>query len=146
MRNYLITPFGNIYLKIDGKSRAFRFFAIPPENPFADVNGICKIEYVVEADGNKHEINLLLDNPDCNAYSETGERFDAVSADISDGRITLAFIEPNNLDFEIEYRKNGITLRSNEKTASQTLKFGACWIDKLPSADDIQTWLGADVK
>jgi hypothetical protein len=26
------------------------------------------------------------------------------------------------------------------------LKFGVCWIDKLPSADDNQTWLGTDVK
>lgn len=140
------SPFGNIFLKIDGKTRSFRFSAILPEKPFADVSGIYKIENDFESDGKEHEIKLLLDNPECNAYSDTGERFDAVSADLGEGRITLAFIEPKDLDFKIEYMKDGIALRSNENTASQTLKFGVCWIDKFPSADDVQTWLGADVK
>ncbi len=140
------TTFDNIYLNIDGKSRTFRFSAILPEQPFADVNGIYKIEYDFEADGKEHEIKLLLDNPECNAYSESGERFDTISADLGDGRITLAFIEPEVFDFKIEFMKNGIILRSDKNTASQTLKFGVCWIDKLLSADDIQTWLGADVK
>lgn len=146
MGNNLITPFGNICLNIDGSTRPFSFSAIIPEKPFAGVNGVFKLEYDYVSDGNNHIIELLLDNPECNALVDSGERLTAVSADIGDGRITLAFIEPDNLDFEIEYRKNGITLRSSEKTASQTLKFGVCWIDKLPSADDVQTWLGADVK
>ncbi len=146
MGNNLITPFGNICLNIDGNTRPFSFSAIIPKKPFADVNGIFKLEYDYVSDGNEHIFELSLDHPECNALEDSGERFAAVTADIGDGRITLAFIETEKLDFEIEYNKNGITLRSNEKTVSQTLKFGVCWIDKLPSADDIQTWLGADVK
>ncbi len=144
--NRVSTSFGELFLTLDGKTQNFRYFAVDPEKPFADVSGVYKIEYDFKADGGKHEIKLLLDNPECNAYSDTGERFDAISANIGDGRITLAFIEPENFDFEIEFMKNGIILRSNENTSSQTLKFGVCWIDKLPSADDIQTWLGADIK
>lgn len=140
------TTFGNICLKIDSKTRTFRFSAILPEKPFADVSGIYKIEYGFQVDGKKHEIELLLDNPECDAGIDTGESFHAVTANLGEGRITLAFIEPESLDFEIEYNKNGITLRADDTTLSQTLKFGVCWIDKLSSADDVQTWLGADVK
>ena len=142
----LATSFGEVSLKLDGKAQSFRFFAVAPEKPFADVSGIYKIEYDYKADGCEHEISFCLDDPECNALPETGEKFDAVSADIGEGRITLAFIEPEVFDFKIEFMKNGILLRPGENTASQTLKFGVCLIESLPSDSDIQTRLGADVK
>lgn len=144
--NQLSTSFGSIKLTLDEKTKSFGFFATAPEKPFAEVNGIYKIEYDYKIDGKEHEIKLLLDNPECNARYDTGERFDAITADIGEGRITIAFIEPETLDLQIEFIENGIILRSSAATESQMLKFGVCWIDKLPSADDNQTWLGADVK
>lgn len=144
--NQLSTSFGSIKLTLDEKAKSFGFFAVSPEKPFAEVNGIYKIEYDYKTDGKEHEIKLLLDNPECNARYDTGERFDAITSDIGEGRITIAFIEPETLDLQIEFIENGIILRSSAATESQTLKFGVCWIDKLPSADDNQTWLGADVK
>ena len=144
--NCVSTTFGGIFLLFDGDIEAFRHLAVEPKEPYAEVSGIHKIEFDYNADGKVHEICICLNTPECDALSDTGERFDAVSADIGEGRITLAFIEPENVDFKIEFMKNGIILRSDKNTASQTLKFGVCWIDKLPSADDIQTWLGADVK
>ena len=140
------TSFGDIFLLLDNKAQYVRSFAITPEKPLADVQGIYKIEYDYKADGKECEICFCLNNPECCAVPDTGERFDAVSADIGEGRITLAFIEPDNVDFKIKFMKNGIILRSDKNTASQTLTFGVCWIDKLPSPDDVQTWLGADVK
>ena len=144
--NCVSTTFGGIFLLFDGDIETFRHLSVEPKEPYAEVSGIHKIEFDYNADGKVHEICICLNNPECDALSDTGERFDAVTADIGEGRITLAFIEPENLDLEIEFAQNGIILHTTERTASQTLTFGVCWIDKLPSPDDVQTWLGADVK
>lgn len=141
----LCTPFGDVVLRKDGKKCSFCYEALVPRAPYENVDGIYKLEYLYESDGKEHTVELILDNSECEGGEDSGEGMTAITADIGGGRITVAYIHKDD-DFCVEIKKDGLKVMLPAVAPSQTLTFGVCFMNKLPSPDSVETWLGADVE
>lgn len=142
--NTVSTPFGNVILLKDGKRRSFRFEALEPTAPYASVDGIYRLCYSYNGNGQKHTFELMLDNSECNGGEDSGEGMTALTADISGGRITLSVINKGN-ELAVDVKNDRLTVTIPASAASQNLTFGVCYMKKLTSPDSVETWLGADV-
>ncbi|MCC8196535.1 MAG: hypothetical protein LIO49_07035 [Ruminococcus sp.] len=149
----LKTPFGVIKLLFDGKEEFFdRQCVDPTEVIYPDVDGVYRIDYDFDADGNKHSLKLILEGISVEGYPESGERLEEISFYVGDGKITLGcyadfFNFNGEFDFDGGLLSNGIEVILLPSTASQTIEFGVCWMThNCTENNETQTWYGADPK
>lgn len=138
------TTFGDVSLVEDGKKCKFHYEMLEPKEPYQDVNGVCRITYCLPPDDAAHTLHLRLNCANCDAGVDGGEGMVAVTADIGSGRITLSYIETEAV-LGAYVLADGLEIRFPQSSLPRTVRFGVCWIDRLPSEFDVQTWLGADV-
>ena len=102
---------------------------------------------------NKHFLKCILEtNFEYESYVETGERLEAISFEINEGKQTIgttyglfmAEVDGNNNDFDVEYLENGIEIVILEKTRNQIFSFGVSFLENVNVENEIQTWFAVD--
>ncbi len=146
----LSTPYGNIKLQLDGKDVSFNYRCIDNGKQFSDADATYRILFDYKSDRKNHILRLILENCSVNGEAETGERLEAASFYVDDGKITLGceasfgdYID-YGYDFDGCLIKNGIEISLMPTTKSQTFKFGICWLQSCTEENEVQTWFGAD--
>ena len=111
----LKTPFGNIRMFLDKKEVEFNFSKIQSSKSFLKTETYSlKYEFKKEKVDkiNKHFLKCILETDfGCESYVESGERLEAISFEIKNGKLTIgttsglsmAESDGNNNDFDIEY-------------------------------------------
>ena len=149
----LKTPFGNIRMFLDKKEVEFNFFKIQNSKSFLKTETyLLKYEFKKEKVDkiNKHFLKCILETDfEYESYVESGERLEAISFEINNGKLTIgttsglsmAESDGNNNDFDIEYLENGIEIVIFKETASQEFYFGISFLENMNLENEIQTWL-----
>jgi len=149
-------PFGNIRMFLDKKEVEFNFFKIQNSKSFLKTETYSlKYEFKKEKVDkiNKHFLKCILETDfECESYVESGERLEAISFDINNGKLTIgttsglsmAESDGNNNDFDIEYLKNGIKITIFEKTRHQIFSFGVSFLENINLENEVQAWLAVD--
>ena len=149
----LKTPFGNIRMFMDKKEVEFNFSKIQNSKSFLKTETYSlKYEFKKEKVDkiNKHFLKCILETDfEYESYIESGERLEAISFDINNGKLTIgttsglsmAESDGNNNDFDIEYLENGIEIVIFKETASQEFCFGISFLGNMNLKNEIQTWL-----
>ena len=152
----LKTPFGNIRIFLDKKEVEFNFSKIQNSKSFLKTETYSlKYEFKKEKVDkiNKHFLKCILEtNFEYESYVETGERLEAISFEINEGKQTIgttyglfmAEVDGNNNDFDVEYLENGIEIVIFEKTRNQIFSFGVSFLENVNVENEVQTWLAAD--
>ena len=149
----LKTPFGNIRMFLDKKEVEFNFSKIQNSKSFLKTETYSlKYEFKKEKVDkiNKHFLKCILEtNFEYESYVETGERLEAISFEINEGKLTIGTVsglsmvevDGNNNDFDVKYLKNGIEIVIFKETASQEFYFGISFLGNMNLENEIQTWL-----
>lgn len=149
----LKTPFGNIRMFLDKKEIEFDFFKIQNSKSFLKTETyLLKYEFKKEKVDkiNKHFLKCILETDfEYESYVESGERLEAISFEINNGKLTIATTsglsmaesDGNNNDFDIKYLENGIEIVIFKETASQEFCFGISFLGNMNLKNEIQTWL-----
>ena len=149
----LKTPFGNIRMFMDKKEVEFNFSKIQNSKSFLKTETyLLKYEFKKEKVDkiNKHFLKCILETDfEYESYVESGERLEAISFEINNGKLTIgttsglsmAESDGNNNDFDIEYLENGIEIVIFNETASQEFCFGISFLGNMNLENEIQTWL-----
>ena len=152
----LKTPFGNIRIFLDKKEVEFNFSKIQNSKSFLKTETyLLKYEFKKEKVDkiNKHFLKCILEtNFEYESYVETGERLEAISFEINEGKQTIgttyglfmAEVDGNNNDFDVEYLENGIEIVILEKTRNQIFSFGVSFLENVNVENEIQTWFAVD--
>ncbi|BBM52799.1 hypothetical protein JMUB3935_1779 [Leptotrichia trevisanii] len=152
----LKTPFGNIRMFLDKKEVEFNFSKIRNSKSFLKTETyLLKYEFKKEKVDkiNKHFLKCILEiDFGCKSYIESGERLEAISFEINNEKLTIgttsglsmAEVDGNNNDFDVEYLKNGIEIAIFEKTRHQIFSFGVSFLENINVENEVQTWLAAD--
>ena len=154
----LKTPFGNIRMFLDKKEVEFNFFKIQNSKSFLKTETYSlKYEFKKEKIDkiNKHFLKCILEtNFEYESYVETGERLEAISFEVNKGKLTIgtasglsmAEVDGNGNEFDVEYLKNGIEIAIFEKTRHQIFSFGVSFLENenINLESEVQTWLAAD--
>ena len=152
----LKTPFGNIRIFLDKKEVEFNFSKIQNSKSFLKTETYSlKYEFKKEKVDkiNKHFLKCILEtNFEYESYVETGERLEAISFEINEGKQTIgttyglfmAEVDGNNNDFDVEYLENGIEIVILEKTRNQIFSFGVSFLENVNVENEIQTWFAVD--
>ena len=152
----LKTPFGNIRMFLDKKEVEFNFFKIQNSKSFLKTETYSlKYQFKKEkADKiKKHFLKCILEtNCEYESFVETGERLEAISFEVNRGKLTIgttsglsmAEVDGNNNDFDVEYLKNGIEIAIFEKTRHQIFSFGVSFLENVNVENEIQTWFAVD--
>ena len=152
----LKTPFGNIRMFLDKKEVEFNFSKIQNSKSFLKTETYSlKYEFKKEKVDkiNKHFLKCILEtNFEYESYVETGERLEAISFEINEGKQTIgttyglfmAEVDGNNNDFDVEYLENGIEIVIFEKTRNQIFSFGVSFLENVNVENEIQTWFAVD--
>ena len=152
----LKTPFGNIRMFLDKKEVEFNFSKIQNSKSFLKTETYSlKYEFKKEKANkiNKHFLKCILEtNCEYESFVETGERLEAISFEVNRGKLTIgttsglsmAEVDGNNNDFDVEYLKNGIEIVIFEKTRHQIFSFGVSFLENINVENEVQTWLAAD--
>ena len=152
----LKTPFGNIRIFLDKKEVEFNFSKIQNSKSFLKTETyLLKYEFKKEKVDkiNKHFLKCILEtNFEYESYVETGERLEAISFEINEGKQTIgttyglfmAEVDGNNNDFDVEYLENGIEIVILEKTRNQIFSFGVSFLENVNVENEVQTWLAVD--
>ncbi|EEX75708.1 hypothetical protein [Leptotrichia hofstadii] len=102
---------------------------------------------------NKHFLKCILETDfEYESYVESGERLEAISFEINNGKLTIgttsglfmAEVDGNNNDFDVEYLENGIEIVILEKTRNQIFSFGVSFLENVNVENEIQTWFAVD--
>ncbi len=149
----LKTPFGNIRIFLDKKEVEFNFSKIQNSKSFLKTETYSlKYEFKKEKVDkiNKHFLKCILETDfEYESYVESGERLEAISFEINNGKLTIgttsglsmAEFDGNNNDFDVEYLKNGIEIVIFKETVSQEFCFGISFLENMNLENEIQTWL-----
>ena len=149
----LKTSFGNIRMFLDKKEVEFNFFKIQKSKSFLKTETyLLKYEFKKEKVDkiNKHFLKCILETDfEYESYVESGERLEAISFEINNGKLTIATTsglsmaesDGNNNDFDIKYLENGIEIVIFKETASQEFCFGISFLGNMNLENEIQTWL-----
>ena len=149
----LKTPFGNIRMFLDKKEVEFNFSKIQNSKSFLKTETyLLKYEFKKEKIDkiNKHFLKCILETDfEYESYVESGERLEAISFEINNGKLTIATTsglsmaesDGNNNDFDIKYLENGIEIVIFKETASQEFCFGISFLGNMNLENEIQTWL-----
>ena len=149
----LKTPFGNIRMFLDKKEVEFNFSKIRNSKSFLKTETyLLKYEFKKEKVDkiNKHFLKCILETDfEYESYVESGERLEAISFEINNGKLTIATTsglsmaesDGNNNDFDIKYLENGIEIVIFKETASQEFCFGISFLGNMNLENEIQTWL-----
>ena len=149
----LKTPFGNIRMFMDKKEVEFNFSKIQNSKSFLKTETyLLKYEFKKEKVDkiNKHFLKCILETDfEYESYVESGERLEAISFEINNGKLTIATTsglsmaesDGNNNDFDIEYLENGIEIVIFKETANQEFYFGISFLENMNLENEIQTWL-----
>ena len=152
----LKTPFGNIRMFLDKKEVEFNFSKIQNSKSFLKTETYSlKYEFKKEKSDKikKHFLKCILEtNCEYESFVETGERLEAISFEVNRGKLTIgttsglsmAEVDGNNNDFDVEYLKNGIEIAIFEKTRHQIFSFGVSFLENINLENEVQTWLAAD--
>ena len=149
----LKTPFGNIRMFLDKKEVEFNFSKIQNSKSFLKTETYSlKYEFKKEKIDkiNKHFLKCILEtNFEYESYVETGERLEAISFEINEGKLTIGTVsglsmvevDGNNNDFDVKYLKNGIEIVIFKEMANQEIYFGISFLENMNLENEIQTWL-----
>lgn len=152
----LKTPFGNIKMFFNEKEVEYGFFKIENYKSFLETETYL-IKYQFErkmCDKNKNIfLKCVLETDfEHKSYAESGERLEAISFEINNGKLTIgttsglymAEIDGNNNDSDVEYLENGMKIVILEKTKNQVFYFGISFLKNSNLENEIQTWFGVD--
>ena len=121
---------------LDKKEVEFNFSKIQNSKSFLKTETyLLKYEFKKEKVDkiNKHFLKCILETDfEYESYVESGERLEAISFEINNGKLTIATTsglsmaesDGNNNDFDIKYLENGIEIVIFKETASQEFCFG----------------------
>ena len=161
----LITPFGEIEIKIDGK--AIPYVALEGkkiESLCPDILGRYQIEIHFKPDGKKHEISCTFTpNNDINRTPESGEDIEcqgfynskrykmSIGLLCESGSIGGVRFS-DKYDYDADYLENGMSYIILEETKTESYTFGIAWIDNVGWDDpidderdrDVETWYASD--
>ena len=154
----LKTPFGNIRMFMDKKEVEFNFSKIRNSKSFLKTETyLLKYEFKKEKVDkiSKHFLKCILETHfEYESYVESGERLEAISFEINNGKLTIATTsglpmaesDGNNNDFDVEYLENGIEIVIFEKTRNQIFSFGVSFLENenINLENEVQTWLAVD--
>ena len=152
----LKTPFGNIRMFLDKKEVEFNFFKIQNFKSFLKTETYSlKYEFKKEKSDKikKHFLKCIWEtNCEYESFVETGERLEAISFEVNRGKLTIgitsglsmAEVDGNNNDFDVEYLENGIEIVIFEKTRNQIFSFGVSFLENVNLENEVQTWLAVD--
>lgn len=146
----LASPFGEIRMQLDGIDQCFDFRCIDPCHLYTDVDAVYRMQYDYVSDGKEHLLRFILVDSPVKGDPETGERLEATSFYVKDGKITLGCTASfgDYLDYDYDFDgsllKDGIEIFIFPTTKSQTFDFGVSWLLKCTEENDVQTWFGAD--
>ncbi len=162
----LITPFGDIEIKIDGQlidydaKEGKKIETLCP-----DVIGRYQIRIEIPQDRKKHRISCtFLSDSEYERTPESGERLECNSFyNSKDIKMSIGLegetwsvsdkiaSEEYGYDYDIEYLENGMSYIILETTKTTSYVFGIAWIDRVSwnnsqedETRDVQTWFGAD--
>ena len=133
----LTTPFGTVHVFINETETSYTYEPLPTNYRCPDVDS----RYQINIGSHMEPCTIRCSIPTFtdNAYSETGEHFEAVAFYQNGAKLTLGTVA----GFE-EQRgnllSNGIEITTNEPVA-----FGICWVNNVTEENDHQTWYGADL-
>ena len=79
-------------------------------------------------------------------FAESGERLEANSVDIGEGRLTIAFCDEFYTNFnesavDGSYLSDGLEIEFPPKLSSQDFTLSVAWVNKVEGDDDVRTWL-----
>ena len=159
----LLTPFGAIEIRIDGKPVPFSAQeGRKPDVRCPHVLGRYQIGVRFVPDGEAHTVACVFE-PDCSyeRTPESGERLECQSfyndrgfklsiglaceaGYLGDVRASSAY------DYDAAYLENGMSFLIDGNTKTERYVFGVAWIDNVGRGDttddnrDAETWYGAD--
>ena len=144
------TPFGKVKLLFDQKEVDYKLEPVSNSKVFPDIDGayILRFEYVPA--GGEHTLQCLLDTTSCVGDIESGERLEAISFYIDNGKITIGCEgsfgcpEEYGYDYDGDYTSTGLEIFIRSHTKTHTFCFGVAWLAVCSSEKDIQTWFAAD--
>lgn len=157
----LITPFGEIKIRIDGRSVPY----IAQEGRQQDavcphLLGRYRISVPFIPDSKAHTVACVFDS-DCSyeRTAESGERLEYQSF-YNDRRFKMTIgVEGeaggiraiDAYDYDVDYLENGMSFLVNTNTRTECYVFGIAWIDNVGRDDpmdhndrDVETWYGSD--
>ena len=138
---------------LDKKEVEFNFSKIQNSKSFLKTETyLLKYEFKKEKVDkiNKQFLKCILETDfEYESYVESGERLEAISFEINNGKLTIATTsglsmaesDGNNNDFDIKYLENGIEIVIFKETASQEFCFGISFLGNMNLENEIQTWL-----
>lgn len=93
-----------------------------------------------------HYLKIYLKDCQQKFFAESGERLEANSVDIGEGRLTIAFCDEFYTNFnepavDGSYLSDGLEIEFPPKLSSQDFTLSVAWVNKVEGDDDVRTWL-----
>ena len=138
------TPFGIVEIELDDKPYAIHYEMLDPLQ--YNVDGLVKITYTHKNSNKNHCLKIYLKDCQNQFFAESGERLEANSVDISEGRLTIAFCDEFYTNFNESavdgtYLSDGLEIEFPPKLPTQDFTLSVAWVNTLEGDDDVRTWL-----
>lgn len=138
------TPFGNVEIELDDKPHAIHYEMLDPLQ--YNVDGLAKITFTHKKSRKHHYLKIYLKDCQQKFFAESGERLEASSVDIGEGRLTIAFCDEFYTNFnesavDGSYLSDGLEIAFPPKLSSQDYTLSVAWVNKVEGDDDVRTWL-----
>ena len=138
------TPFGTVEFELDDEPCSVHYEMLDPLH--YNVDGIAKIIFSHKESHQYHYFRIFLKDCRHKFFSESGERLEANSVDIGEGRLTIAFCDEFYTDNDESpvtgtYLSDGLEIEFPPKLSSQDFILSVAWVNKLESDEDVRTWL-----
>lgn len=147
----LKTPFGVIEIKLDGKLVDYKIKPRKNDDFYPGVDGAYLLIYRYKSDYKKHTLQCKLNGEVVDFEADTGDRLEAVSMYLNNGKITIGTKCEFGLEDTVEWygfdgilSKEGIEINIYEDTEDKDFIFGVSWLLSCNDNNEIQTWFGAD--
>lgn len=138
------TPFGIVEIELDDKPHAIHYEMLDPLQ--YNVDGLAKITFTHKKSREYHYLKIYLKDCQQKFFAESGERLEANSVDIGEGRLTIAFCDEFYTNFsesavDGSYLSDGLEIEFPPKLSSQDFTLSVAWVNKVEGDDDVRTWL-----
>ena len=138
------TPFGIVEIELDDKPYAIHYEMLDPLQ--YNVDGLVKITYTHKNSSINHCLKIYLKDCQNQFFAKSGERLEANSVDISEGRLTIAFCDEfytnsNESAVDGTYLPDGLEIEFPPKLPTQDFTLSVAWVNTLEGDDDVRTWL-----
>lgn len=138
------TPFGAVEIELDDKPYAVDYEMLDPQQ--YNVDGLAKITFKHKKSRKYHYLKIYLKDCHQKFFAESGERLEANSVDIGEGRLTIAFCDEFYTNFNENavdgtYLSDGLEIEFPPELSTQDFTLSVAWVNKIESEDDVRTWL-----